>query len=889
MLTTMHSLLRRQLIRCFGRTENVPETVSDFVAVVNDAYCQFDDDRAMLERSLEMSSQELLQANSDMRAIFQVLPDLFFRIDSEGTILDYKAGSQTEFYTDPKSLLGKQIQAIPISEVGAVLDRAVQSIKHAESQVSVEYTLPGGKGQVHYEARFLPLSANETIVIIRDITRNKEAESELRTREELLRATLESTADGILVVNQDGIITHSNARFADMWRVPRELIETCNDELVLRTVVDQVKNPEEFLARIRHLYVRTDVAFDTLYFKDGRVFERLSCPLVRGGAMVGRVWSFRDATERNMAEVRVASLNRLKEKLLGPGELGDKLRHIAETVVDVLHADFARIWVTNPGDLCDCGCVHAAAQNDAHRCPDKSRCLHLMASSGRYTHLDGRNHRRVPVGCYKIGRIAAGADAGFLTNDVANDDRVHDHAWASKLGLVSFAGHKVVSADGQVIGVLAFFSTHVISAEDYAFAEVLTNTVSQVIQAAMAETQRLDLQSKLVRAERMESLGILAGGVAHDLNNMLGPMVGYPELILMKLPPESPVRKQVERMGNAARDAAEVIQDLLTLARRGRYEMDYTNLNDVVRGYLDSPGFARLCERHPGVAIDTRLCPSLSTISGSPAHLSKVVMNLVTNALEAMPHGGTLTVESVTETLTRLHGGYARIAPGDYVVLKMRDTGVGIASGDLARIFEPYYSKKRMGISGSGLGLSVVYGVVKDHNGYYDILSEVGRGTEFILYFPVAEAPSLPVKAAAGVEGGTERILVIDDSVEQRELAVDILSPLGYTVVTAAAGAAGVSFLQKNGVDLVLLDMIMEPGFDGLDTYREIIKVHPGQKAIIVSGFAATDRVEQARLLGVGNFVRKPYTRDIIAAAVRRELNRVPTFSPSAGTASSAS
>lgn len=878
MSATMHSLLRRQLVRCFGRVENVPEALSSFVTVVNDAYGQFDDDRAMLERSLEMSSQELLQANSDMRAIFQVLPDLFFRIDRAGTILDCKAGRSTGFSADPQSLVGRRIQAIP--GAGAALEQAVQSIQQAKTQVSIEYAVPGCNGRTHYEARFLPLSADETIVIIRDITANTEAEAELRTREELLRATLESTADGILVVNQEGVITHSNARFAEMWRVPPDLIESRNDERVLSTVADQVKAPEEFLARIRQLNARTDVAFDTLHFKDGRVFERLSCPLIRGGDMVGRVWSFRDVTERAVAEERVACLNRLKEKLLGPEELGEKLQHITATVVEVLHADFARIWVTKPGDLCDAGCVHAIDGDDVHICPNRTRCLHLMASSGRYTHIDGLTHRRVPIGSYKIGRIAAGADAGFLTNDVVNDTRVHNRDWASKLGLVSFAGHKVVAADGRVIGVLAFFGRQPISADDFAFAEVLTNTVSQVIQATMADEQRKDLQIKLERAERMESLGILAGGVAHDLNNMLGPMVGYPELILMKLPPDSPVRKQVERMGNAARDAAEVIQDLLTLARRGRYDMDSISLNDVVRGYLDSPGFARLCERHPAAAIETDLSPSLPAISGSPAHLSKVIMNLVTNAFEAMPRGGTLTIQTVTETLNRLYSGYTRITPGDYVVLKVRDTGVGIAPADLARIFEPYYSKKRMGISGSGLGLSVVYGVVKDHHGYYDILSEIGRGTEFILYFPVAEAPSTVVRTETGIAGGTERILVIDDSPEQRELAADILAPLGYSVATAADGAAGVRFLRENRVDLVLLDMIMEPGFDGLDTYREIIKIHPGQKAIIVSGFAATDRVEQARLLGAGNYVRKPYTREIIAAAVRRELDKAPTVPP---------
>ncbi len=202
-----------------------------------------------------------------------------------------------------------------------------------------------------------------------------------------------------------------------------------------------------------------------------------------------------------MAQGRVACLNRLKESLLGPEDLSDKLHRITETVVDELNVDFARIWVVRPGDLCDSGCIHASVTDGPHVCRSRESCLHLMASSGRYTHLDGKLHRRVPVGCYKIGRIASGAEPGFLTNDVTNDARVHDREWASKLGLVSFAGQQVLSADGEPIAVMAFFSKNTVSRDELAFNEALTGTASQVIQTAAAEGQRLDLQEKLKRAE----------------------------------------------------------------------------------------------------------------------------------------------------------------------------------------------------------------------------------------------------------------------------------------------------------------------------------------------------------------------------------------------------
>jgi PAS domain S-box-containing protein len=873
---TTHSLLRRQLVRFFNQIENIPENMRGFVAAVNDAYRQFDDDRSMLERSLEMSSQELLQANSDMRAIFQVLPDLFFRLDREGTILDCKSGSRTDIYTYQKSLLGKRIQDIPIQEVSKKLNQAVQKLKHAKSQVNVEYSLRIQNRKIFYEARFLPLPDNDIIVIIRDITERKKTEKELRSREELLSATLESTADGILVVDENGVVTHSNARFTEMWRIPREHVEMRDGSLLLKHALIQLKDRRAFLSRIRELYSRPNVTFDTLLFKDGRSFELVAYPLNKEGAVAGRVLSFRDVTEQKVAEGRVTCLNQLKERLLGPGDLGDKLQFITETVVNALKVDFARIWVTRPADLCDSGCFHASVTNGPHICSSRRRCLHLMASSGRYTHLNGKVHRRVPFGCYKIGRIASGAEPGFLTNDVSNDVRVHDHEWASKLGLVSFAGQRVLSTNGDPIGVLAFFSKNAISDDEFAFGEALASTVSQVIQTSMAEEQRRDLQQKLERAERMESLGILAGGVAHDLNNMLGPLVGYPELILMKLPADSPVRKQVERVGKAARDAADVIQDLLTLARRGRYEMQPTDLNEVVRTYLDSPSFAQLRERSRGVSVETVIGKSLPLITGSSAHLSKVIMNLVVNAFDAMPQGGTLHVGTSLETLSHLQSGYDHVAPGDYVLLKVCDSGIGIAEEDMGKIFEPYYSKKRMGASGSGLGLSVVYGVVKDHHGYYDILSEIGKGTEFIVYFPVCNVTQLKPGPNLNIDGGTESILVIDDSAEQREFAVDVLSSLGYQVGTSDNGTDAVHFLKDHQVDLVMLDMIMESGFDGLDTYSEIIKLHPGQKAIIVSGFAATDRVELAQRCGAGAYVRKPYTRQTIAAAVRQELNKAP-------------
>jgi len=372
----------------------------------------------------------------------------------------------------------------------------------------------------------------------------------------------------------------------------------------------------------------------------------------------------------------------------------------------------------------------------------------------------------------------------------------------------------------------------------------------------------------------------MAGGVAHDLNNMLGPLVGYPELILTKLPEDSPIRKQVIRIGNAAREAADVVQDLLTLARRGRYEMAPTDFNTIVESYLDTPGFTQIAESKPGILITTSLDRSIGKIMGSPPHLSKVIMNLVVNAFDAMSDTGEMKIATSQHHLEKLLGGFEAIRPGDYIVLSVKDTGTGIEPADIDKIFEPYYSKKKLGLSGSGLGLSVVYGVVKDHRGYYDVFSEVGHGTEFVLYFPATAVDSRTPEPATSNLKGQESVLVVDDDRNQREMAVELLSTLGYRVATAENGRAALAYLGQHTVDIVILDMIMERDFDGLDTYREMLRLRPEQKAIVVSGYSSTERVLEMQRLGAGQYVRKPYTRQVLASAVRTELDRVGDDEP---------
>ncbi|MCP4688377.1 MAG: DUF3365 domain-containing protein [Desulfobacterales bacterium] len=405
----------------------------------------------------------------------------------------------------------------------------------------------------------------------------------------------------------------------------------------------------------------------------------------------------------------------------------------------------------------------------------------------------------------------------------------------------------------------------------------VVSVIREITRQKQMDRKRMELETKIRRIQKMEVVGTLAGGVAHDLNNILSGIVGYPELLLLDLPEDSPFRKPIQEIRRSGERAAAIVQDLLTLARRGVAIDEVVNLNEIVSNYLMSPEFKRLLTHHPMVDVKTDLAPDVLNILASPAHISKTVMNLISNAAEAMPDGGAISLSTENRYIDRPTNGYDDVAEGDYVALTVADDGVGISPDDRERIFEPFYTKKNMGRSGTGLGMAVVWGSVKDHQGFIDIESDEGEGTTFTLFFPVTrQGASLkePKLALEDFMGDNQSILVVDDVKTQREIASSMLSKIGYSVTTVSSGEAALEYMRNNTADLLVLDMIMDPGIDGLETYKGIIQLHPGQKAIIASGFAETSRVREAQKLGAGAYLKKPYTLENIGVAVKAELER---------------
>ncbi|MEN6318690.1 MAG: PAS domain S-box protein [Syntrophaceae bacterium] len=404
--------------------------------------------------------------------------------------------------------------------------------------------------------------------------------------------------------------------------------------------------------------------------------------------------------------------------------------------------------------------------------------------------------------------------------------------------------------------------------------------ITAAIECIRDNTERKKLEDRLHRAEKMESLGTLAGGVAHDLNNVLGVLVGYSELLADELPVDSLQSKYAYNILKSSIKGTAIIQDLLTLARRGVAVSEVADLNRLVSDYLKTLEFEKLKSDHPDVIISIELEDGLLNIKGSPVHLGKTIMNLVSNAAEAISGRGEVALRTENRYLDHPIRGYDIMQEGDYALLIVSDTGIGIPANDLGKIFEPFYTKKVMGRSGTGLGLAVVWGTVKDHNGYIDVQSEEGKGTTFTLYFPVTREEIGEVEKAVSpviYKGKGESILVVDDVKEQRELAINMLERLEYRVAAVAGGEEAIEYLKNKKADLIVLDMIMDPGIDGMETYRRIVEINPKQKAIIVSGFSETDRIRNAQEMGAGDFVRKPYVLEKIGLAVRKELDRKQT------------
>ena len=753
------------------------------------------------------------------RTILSASPVAVFTYNSSGQCVSANEAASQITGGTIEELLAQNFHQLDSWKRAGMIEPAENALKTGRVQVLETHIVTTFGKDSWFDCSFTPFHHEgelHLLVLVSDVTWRKQAEEALHTANIYNRSLIEASLDPLVTIGPDGRITDVNAETEAVTGYNRS-------ELIGKDFSDYFTEPEKARTGYREVFRSGSLRDYPLEIRnrDGHITSVLyNASVYRNdaGDVVGVFAAARDITERKRAEEALR-------------ESEEKYRNVLESI------DEAYFELDLKGNM--------TFFND-------SAC---SISGYSKSELMGMNYRQYtsPEAAKMLGAVFSNI---YQTGE---RESLYDFALIMKdksIHNMELSVNLMRDSEGDAIGFRCI--------------------ARDVTARRQVEEEKRNLNERLQRSEKMESLGVLAGGVAHDLNNVLGVIIGYAELFLMQMSEESPWKKQASAIMQSSQRASAIVQDLLTMARRGVSGREVLNLNKIIADCQQTPEFEKLCSYHPFVKIKADLEPELLNISGSSVHLAKTLFNLVSNASEAMPKGGVVTIKTTNQYLDKPIQGHDEVQEGDYVVLSVSDTGEGISAADMKRMFEPFYTKKAMGRSGTGLGLTVVWGTVKDHNGYIDVQSEEGKGSIFTLYFPVTREDISSERVAVAISeymGHGESILVVDDVKGQRDLAAEMLRRLNYNVASVSSGEEAIEFVKKQPVDLLILDMIMDPGIDGLDTYRGVLEIRPKQKAIIVSGFSETDRVYAAQALGVGAYIKKPYLTEKLGLAVKKELD----------------
>jgi PAS domain S-box-containing protein len=624
----------------------------------------------------------------------------------------------------------------------------------------------------------------------------------------LFEATLEATHDGILVLGPDRSVTHYNRRFVEMFRVPPELLARRDVTELRAFIATQLVLEDAEKALSERLWLLDSAEhLGQMRFKDGRVYERFVAPQRIGGEVVGRVMSYRDVTQTMQQAAAVERHRAFLEK-------AQEVAHIGSWVVE----------------------------------------------------LDGTNHLGWSRETHRIFGIepeAFDSTSEMFFNFVHPDDRgtVRTAAENARLNGNRYEiDHRIVRGDGSVRWV-------------HEEADIIRDVAGRAIRmigTVQDITDRRQLEDQLRQAQKMEAIGRLAGGIAHDLNNALTAIAGYSELALTAVTADHPAHADVQEIRRGAERAASVTRQLLAFSRKQVLEPRRFDLNDTV------DAIARLLSRILGPEIDirTRVSDRIRPILGDPSQVEQAIVNLAVNARDAMPDGGHVTLatsyEVVDESFARTH---VPMPAGEYILLSVTDTGQGMAPETTARIFEPFFTTKAPG-KGTGLGLSMVYGTLKQIGGFIFVESEIGRGTTFSLYFPPAPGTAPSATAGrAGAEAAQHRtVLIAEDEDAVRNMVASSLKSDGYSLLLAASAEEALRMADAHDgpIDLLLTDAIM-PGKSGVELAAALIVRRQTLRVLFMSGYTEDD-LNIAALGRPPAILQKPFTPRDVRRRVREVL-----------------
>lgn len=645
-----------------------------------------------------------------------------------------------------------------------------------------------------------------TVGTFHDITERKMAEERIASANSLLNATLESTADGILVVDAEGKVASYNRKFLELWRIPPELIASKNDRLVIQSILDQLESPEDFLAKVETLYQHPEMdSWDELKFRDGRLFERYSQPQRIGDKIVGRVWSFRDISERRRAEESNARLAKAVDQ-------ASEMILITDTkgVIRYVNPSFERTT----------GFTKEEALGKNPR----------ILKSGRQT----ADFYRQMWSTLNKGEVWS----GHMTNRRKDGTLFEEEATISP----------ILDTEGKILNFVA-----------------VKRDVSR----------EYELQEQFRQAQKMEAVGKLAGGVAHDFNNILGTIMMQAELAAMDPQLTGGMREALDEIRADAMRAANLTRQLLLFSRQQNIQMRDLDLNDVVSNV------SRMLQRIIGedISLTLDLDPQKLPLKGDPGTLEQVMLNLAVNARDAMPAGGKLTIKT-GHMVVRDEGPqtHPEARPGPHVFVETSDTGVGIPMEILPRIFDPFFTTKDVG-KGTGLGLATVFGIVKQHGGWIIVQSNPGHGTTFRIHLPLHESSGKPepeTPAPSIPHGENETILVTEDEPSLRSLIRQILQRGGYQVIEASNCASAIEAWRESGgrISLLLTDIVMPGGMTGMQLATQLKAEDPGLRIILMTGYSVDFSGLDSEMPESAKFLQKPFVPDQLLSTVAQALGK---------------
>ena len=655
-----------------------------------------------------------------------------------------------------------------------------------------------------------------SINLIQDITVWKNAVTESERSLAWMHATLESTADGILVVNEHGRIETYNAIFAKQWGIEQQpaRLPGSNEEFVLHRILQQLISPERFLAGIRDLYSHSDdEVFDILHCHDGRVFERFSRPQRVSEQPAGRVWSFRNITDRRRAEAALR-------------ESEERFRVLAEvSPVGIFSADSAgRTLFVN------------ARWGEFAGAPDTQALAEGWAQA---LHPDDRE------------RVRTSWNEAIRTQE----------AWAAEF--------RFVRPDGVVTWLVGQSRPQKNSGGE---TTGHVGTITDVTSLKRAEEARKKLEIQLRQSSKMESLGTLAGGIAHDFNNILTGTFGFVDLARLELPAGHPVHAWLDRIAGSSHRARDLVRQILVFSRKDEGVRVSQRLHTVVNDAL------RMLRSMlpPMVSLEAQISTFTSPVLADTTQVQQIILNLCTNAWHAVAsRGGRILVTLENCNVTKEEASqHPELRAGSWVRLSVADNGCGMDASVLEHIFEPFFTTKETG-AGTGLGLAVVHGIIQSHHGAILVQSAVGAGSTFELYFPpiAAEADPKPATPLVITPGHGEPILVIDDDPVSGFAIEKLIETLGYRPRRFTRPEDALIHFTEDPLhyDLIVTDLAM-PGMNGAELMEHLIRIRPSVPIIVITGYIEPARVHTLEGSAARAVIHKPVDRTELATMIARHL-----------------